>query len=514
LDFSALAPKDYGLTHDQWRPHQFETLEWAEQLATTGVLEAPTGSGKTALPKALSHNSKVISLVQHKQLQQRNYGEKYEFDVLYGKSNYPCVHPDNPDVSADACLYDGKMTQCDYYDECPYVIAREMAKNSFKASLNYSYWFTARWLRKHEFDYLVCDEGHNLSDQVLDFTGCTVDEFKRAKYGLPEFPNTHSVEEVVAWMVKAQSQLKAVSRQYQGFPKEIERIKRLNAKLEDTQNAIALNSKDWFVRSGVIRQQNPQLVAKPLTARYHFPSYFLSPRYKVILMSATIGDTETFTKELGMIAGSWESRRVPSVWEAKVRPVLIPDDCPKMNYKSTPQEKTHQALVIAREIKKYPADWCGVVHVSSKMMAKDLARMLSRFGLENRVWVPTEGISTEQVMKDWIVRKKKVAGSIAVAWAWWEGVDLTEERICIVAKVPFPSLGDEYESERMHYDGSFYLQRTAWDVEQGLGRSRRGEAEDYDINGERTQLVMIADGNWNRVKKYLSANLKESVVMI
>lgn len=78
-------PSEYGLEHEQWRPHQYETLDWAEHLEVSGILEAPTGSGKTALPKALSHNAKVISLVQHKQLQQRNYGEKYAFDVLYGK---------------------------------------------------------------------------------------------------------------------------------------------------------------------------------------------------------------------------------------------------------------------------------------------------------------------------------------------------------------------------------------------------------------------------------------------
>lgn len=341
-----------------------------------------------------------------------------------------------------------------------------------------------------------------------------MEEFKRAKYELPEFPNTSRVDEIETWMHGAIGELTRQGKKYREYPREMERIRRLSNKLRDTQDAIAMNAKDWFVRSGQVGQRNPQLVVRPLTARYHFGSYFIDSRYTVIMMSATIGDTETFTKELGLAPDDWTARVVPSVWEAKVRPVLIPDDCPKMNYRSTPQEKTKQALIIAREIKKVPSDWCGVVHVSSKQMARDLASLLSRFGLANRVWVPDEKSSTEQVMKDWQVRKQKVTGSIAIAWAWWEGVDLTEERICIVAKVPFPSLGDEYENERLHYDGSFYLQRTAWDVEQGLGRSRRGEAEDYDLNGDRTQLVMIADGNWNRVKKYLSRNLKESIVMI
>lgn len=512
------SPQDYGLGHDAWRPHQWETLEWGRSIAHggVGVLEAPTGSGKTALPAAISSRATVISLVQHKHLQQVNYGEKYGFDVLYGKSNYDCAHPGNLDIagnvqSAEACTYESNMLKCPYAAQCGYVIAREQAKESNRASLNYPYWFTARWLREHTFSYLVCDEAHNLSEQVLEFTGCTVNEFTRAKYGLPEFPQAYKVEGVIDWFDAASAVLDNAHKKYRGFPKEQEKVKRLGAKFDATLSAIETNASDWYVRSGARAHENPQLVARPLTARYHFAHYFLSPRYRLIAMSATIGDVPTFTKELGI--SEYESRRVPSVWDASVRPVIIPSDIPRMGYTSTVQEKTSQALRIAREIKKYPSDWSGVIHVSSKQGAKDLAALLARFGLQDRVWTPTEGRSTEQVAADWTIRKQKVSGSLAVAWAWQEGVDLTEERICIVAKVQFPSLGDDYEKARMSYDGQFYLQRTAWKVEQSLGRTRRGEAEDYNLNGEVSQLVMIADGNWTRVQKYLSQNLKDSIVV-
>lgn len=517
-ELSLESPQDYGLDHNAWRPHQRETLDWGRTIARggVGVLEAPTGSGKTALPAAISARATVISLVQHKHLQQVNYGEKYGFDVLYGKSNYDCVHPANLDIagniqSAEACIHESNMLKCPYASECPYVIARERAKESSHASLNYPYWFTARWLRTHTFSYLVCDEAHNLSEQVLEFTGCTVNEFIRAKYGLPSFPQAYRVQDVSEWFEDAIARLNTAHYKYRGYPKEQEKIKRLGAKLDATVCAMDVNASDWYVRSGQTLNTNPQLVARPLTARYHFAHYFLSPHYRLIAMSATIGDMPTFTKELGI--SEYESRRVPSVWDASVRPVIIPNDIPRMGYTSTSAEKTAQALRIAREVKKYPSDWSGVVHVSSKQGAKDLAVLLSRFGLSERIWVPTEGRSTEQVAADWTLRKQKVIGSLAVAWAWQEGVDLTEERICIVAKVQFPSLGDDYEKARMGYDGQFYLQRTAWKVEQSLGRTRRGEASDYNLNGEISQLVMIADGNWTRVKKYLSQNLKDSIVV-
>jgi len=93
-----------------------------------------------------------------------------------------------------------------------------------------------------------------------------------------------------------------------------------------------------------------------------------------------------------------------------------------------------------------------------------------------------------------------------------EGYDGLEEKITISAKTPFPGLGDEFERERMNYSGSMYLQRAAWKLEQSLGRTRRGREEDYDVEGERRGLVAIADGNWMRVKKYLSENFKEALV--
>jgi hypothetical protein len=55
------------------------------------------------------------------------------------------------------------------------------------------------------------------------------------------------------------------------------------------------------------------------------------------------------------------------------------------------------------------------------------------------------------------------------------------------------------------------LQRTAWKLEQGLGRTRRGRREDYDIDGV-NGYVAIADGGWSRVKKYLSKGLQEAIV--
>ena len=100
---------------------------------------------------------------------------------------------------------------------------------------------------------------------------------------------------------------------------------------------------------------------------------------------------------------------------------------------------------------------------------------------------------------------------IAIAWSWWYGVDLGNDRINITAKVKFPSLATDYARQRKDFDQEFYLQRTAWDVEQSSGRIRRGRTKDYDFEGNMAKLVAIVDGNIERVYDYLDENYRDAI---
>jgi len=136
---------------------------------------------------------------------------------------------------------------------------------------------------------------------------------------------------------------------------------------------------------------------------------------------------------------------------------------------------------------------------------------LNRWLADRLYLTPDEG-STVDKFNGWQQFRDAHVGALCVSWTFWEGVDLTAERICIVAKTPFPSTPPgSYEDRRMRYDGKLYLQRTAWMLEQGLGRTRRGEKSDYDLNGQSEQLVAIADGAYVKVKSYLSVSMQESL---
>jgi Rad3-related DNA helicase len=201
-------PADYGLPHQGWREHQQDAIHWAEGLDSTGILAAPTGSGKTALPAALSHDSRVVSLVRTKNLQREIYGNAYGFDVLFGRSNHPCHHPENfRGATAEDCLFGSAMFRCEHKDSCSYLIDKHTARGSKRASLNFAYALIGlkRW---PSFDYLVLDEAHLASETVLDFVGIKLHEGHRITWELPQFPRVgtpkpftqQAPDRIVAWL--------------------------------------------------------------------------------------------------------------------------------------------------------------------------------------------------------------------------------------------------------------------------------------------------------------------------
>jgi Rad3-related DNA helicase len=497
-------PKSYGLPHNEWRPKQHDSVLWGLDVKRNGLMEAPTGSGKTAVIRAIAATERVVALTRTLNLQVANYGQSYSFDVLKGRRHYPCAHPDLEGMPADECIYAGNMTKCAWSTRCKYRLQRDLVKRSKRASLNYWLYFFLRQ-KWEDFDYLAMDEAHDLSELTISLAGVTIRERDRLKWGLPQFPiimelsperqalygiAIHPYQDAIAWLVKCQAILRAryndLSRVVQGDPAKRKRLRQcelFGKKVASTLEALQNAPDDWYIKSGrKVGSWNgrpcPAFVAKPLTARHHFPRYFLGNGHKSILMSATIGDPGAFAEELGIAEFEW--RQLESVWAPETRPIHILN-VPRMSRSNTlkhPSAFEKQADAIAKAIRYCPEDWSGIIHVTRKAEAPAIAERLANRGLADRVYVPPEA-PTDQQMQAWQARKARVPNSIILAWDWWAGVDLLDEKICIAAKSPAPYLGDEFEQMRMEYSRKTYNWRTANVLAQGLGRTRRGRPEDY-----------------------------------
>lgn len=532
------SPRDYGLRHSKFRPHQFESIQWAldvkeeNGVAIPKVTEQPTGSGKSPIAVAISsqyQSTLVLTATRNLQNQYRN--ESRTVACLYGKANYKCVHPNaSPKTTVDQCLHYKAPGKCHMYAACPYYTARASAKKSSIAVFNYALWLTTgdQW----NPEYLIMDEAHNLSNVVLNFVGTTITDKTCKFWGLPDIPTIeapingviikrNTVEEArgvaLEWLNKCAGILSEAAEYNAPSELSIE-ADTLYHKIVSTVYAVELKSdiSHWYIRGGAGYRPEPVFMCRPLTARHDFKRLFLLGGWPSLSMSATMGDMNTYAKELGI--EKYEGRVVPNLWPPNTRPIRVLP-VPSMGHSSVSKDPglfDVQADAIAKAILDHPREWAGLILVTRKLEAKLLADRLSRRGLQDRMYIlpgyDGEYTPTEKQVAMLNERMNKVPNTICTSWSLWEGFDGTRQKICIVAKIPFPYMVDDYERERMEYDGSMFLQRTAWQLEQGLGRTRRGEKEDYDGDGIVRGLVAIADGSWVRVKKYLSESTREAIV--
>lgn len=539
-------PIDYNVPeHDEWRPHQLEAVQWGLEIGNFGILGACTGSGKSATAKAMTSSHKTVVLTRTKFLQDQ-YGALYNATILKGMNNYLCVHPDATPLAtcAECLMAEEGMHKCKYSTRCKYLNAKHDAIWARFCCTSYAYYMRSIGFRERcKATMLVLDEAHNVPEQVLDLCGTKITERRREYWGLPKFVNISSdsggdslilirrkpentVDKTINWLTECTDVLGKkqywLQKRAKDLPDNRKQARRCEYFIKElTMTIVSMRSCDqgWYIKSGpsalsIGLSSRPGFMARPLSARHHFGSIF-DGDHVTLAMSATVGNPQTLAEELGV--EEYVSRFVPSQWSPESRAVHVLD-VPRLGYKSTLDDYEAQADGIANALKELPKDWSGVIHVTRKSEAPLLADRLGHRGFANRVWIPPIGdgkggyLGTEGQITAWELTKKKMPGALMIAWQFWEGLNGLDEKICIVAKTPFPYLGDPYERARQRYSGKMYLQRTAWLLEQACGRTRRGREEDYDVPGERRGYVAIADSNWRRVQKYLSSTMRESLV--
>lgn len=527
-------PSDWGLPHDSWRPGSFEAVQWA--LNSHGhflLLQAPTGSGKSGIATAISQfKDKVVVLTYSKNLQHQ-YEDIYGWPLLMGKNNYPCVHDYAlADATAEDCFYEGEMSSCEARMECPYANAFWDAIASPRVCMNYALWLSIRNIIKKmklKYDLVVCDEAHLLPDLVLDWVGIQLTMERVFNHELPMIPKIpwdpnpigrESPQSLAHdWFQECLLVLQDRLNRTKGNRSQDLIVKRkanrMKIKLECVDQALTDNPSLWYINSGPLAcDGRPGLVVKPLTARLHFPGYFHEATVRqVLMMSATIGNPQVLSKELGIT--DYDYHVMPNQWPPESRPVYVIKGMPHMGNTSAKADAgifETQADYIAKFIQSYPDDWDGLILVTRKTEAKLLADRLTKRGLGRRVFPAPEASTIEQA-RIWEDRKKKVKGSLLITWNFWEGFDGIEEKMLVVTKVPFPRLGGvgTYERARTEHDKEFYRLQAGLTLEQGCGRVRRGIPGHYNSDGVERKAVLVADASVGMIKGVMSDGFKESI---
>lgn len=506
-------PTTYGLPFPEWWPNQVSMLEKVVNLDPGTVLfvEAPTGTGKSSCPAVVSHfRPHSTALVATRDLQQQ-YADlelgadpRRGFAPIWGRSHYECVHRPRVEEFLDMygfyptrveCKF-GKPRDCPDYYSCPYEVAKSIAASARCAVLNYHYAFYARWWRENCND-LFLDECHRVPRLLSDLVSVDVTESTRKKWNLPRFPiafggSKFAYGEVLRWTDAAMVALKYVGRDAR---RRIE-AKTLAERLFYFVNCLSdADVDDWYIESAT--RKGSGLRARPVLPRDYADSILDENARSTVLMSATIGDASVLASELGI--ERYESVTFPHIFPKENRPIIWMKDAPELHYKS-PQSDYDEQIELIKKVLRAHRGQKGIIHTVSWRHTKLLANALSGNSVE--IYVP-EG---ERVAS--VEEFKRMKGSVAaITPSWHEGLNFPDDeaRWCIIAKIPFMSLGDPVVKLRLKSKKGreWYYWNAALKTTQTPGRIVR-HLEDWGV-------TYVLDSNWSKVARFTPEWFRDAV---
>ncbi len=456
-----------------------EILEQFEQHDIV-FLDAPTGAGKTLIGEMVRRRVGGRSLyVCHGLGLQDQFARDFPYaNVLKGKANYPTQNEPFPQVTCADCTKtrDGEGCRwCDQPLECAYRMARGKALAGNLAVTNTAY-MLAEISGQHSGlagrDLVIIDEADTLEGILMGAVEFRVSSgmARRLRVDIPG-KAVHKPT-IVKWIRgeftrAVDDQRKRIKGQ--GLDQMRERA-RLNNMLERARVAAehiegGLWTRDY--RSGQL-----DLVLKPVKVDEFGPGRIWRHGNKWLLMSATIISPDEMADSLG-IEGSWGQVRVPMqfpVENRKIRAVPLTE----MNYNNRDQAWPEMARGIERVLELHPGERI-LVHTVSFALAEYLEREVKGGGRVKFRY--TSSKDRERVVEQF----KRTEAGVLFAPSVDRGFDFKgdEARVVVVAKIPFPSLGDRVVSERMRTEAGewWYSVQMVRTLVQMTGRGVRSETD-------------------------------------
>lgn len=481
---------------DELRPHQIAAIEETVGHFHTGkrmvVLDAPTGSGKTLIGESVrqlvagdGRSSYVCSSLT---LQEQFAADFPEAKVIMGRTNYPTEL--DADKTANDCL-GASCGFCTSTDNCPYQVAKHEAETAETAVLNSTYQLYAsnytRSFRKR--DLIVVDECDTLEGELMRFADIWIGEghARQVNMQLPKsgVRYTTLVEWLNEWAERAGRRTihvkdAASARQKRTWDGLVRNAKTVAADLHH-------NSDLW------VRQPHPRaLVMKPVTINRFAHDKLWSHGDRFLLMSATVISAQAMLRELGW-EEPWAEVKVPMTFPKENRRIVARGGI-DMAQKNRETAWPEMVAAVNQVLVEHPDDNV-LVHTVSYELAKYLH---DRCRSTAHAFITYEDSKVRADM----LERFRAAGEVGeraclFAPSMDRGVDLPDDlcRVQVVAKVPFPYLGDRQVSARMRLPGGqvWYSVETVRRLVQMTGRAVRGKddwAVTYVLDGQFKKNVL------------------------
>jgi len=461
-------PRDVGLPYPHWHEGQEQALQWLEdnwQQFHVLFLDAPTATGKSGVAYTVPKltDSDGYWATWSKKLQDQ--GATLGVPSIKGRSNFPCK--EGLDEGLDSC----EFKVCDDDDpaneepgrlalKCPFIQQFKTGANAPLTVLNYALLLQYLYHPKRPLPWrpwLIADEGDVLEDALAGYLDVTLDRIYLERIEFPvELPSDgRDLDKLMHWAEKARAPdvMDGVfdTRQRHAWRLVQDLAERTKSAIE---SEYILDDRDMVI---TLRVLWPLRHMKVLLNRFRH----------LLIMSATLGDIKAMAKEMVLGDSEWTSLAVPSAIPVDRR-LIYYAPVANLKHEATALDYERMADAIIKWGKEdYPRSR-GLVHVSSYNHARRLGQLLFARGLGYRVHIqdrpgPKPQAAWEASPDGVLV--SPVAGlglDLPYVFPWQ-----------VVAKLPYPGLGDKIVRMRLHDNPAWYDRKTSHKTVQMAGRVTR-----------------------------------------
>lgn len=511
-----ISPKVFNLPekYKKFRPGQ---LEIASKMATSSkfsyMLDAPTGVGKTMIAGTIQRivGKGILYVCTTKQLQDQVLHDFPYARTLKGRSNYVCLRFKNafPRITAEDCNHT-EVHPCELLGPCPYRVAKREALGAPIAVLNTAYFLTeANYIGGFSgYDHVVIDEFDTIEDILMSFIEVLITQKQLDSLEIPSPKYKTKFESWVDWAKEALKVLvprllsleQALEDSWQthdfGLIREAKYLSRLVGKLKFFVKEVDAS---WVWYPGTDRWS-----FKPVWIAKYSKRYIWDHMKKFYGISATILDPWQMARNIGLEHGSFDYKVLGSPFPKENRPVYF-DPVANVVRKTMDSALPKLAARITDILEKHKDDKVLIHTVSYKVMD-----YLKEHLDQSRVVTHTT-FNRAEVLENF---KADPRPRVLLSPSMDRGVDLPQEecRAIIIAKVPYPDLGDPQVNKRVYAskDGNnWYAHKTVSKIIQMAGRGVRSDT-DY-------AATYILDGQFGRLlkdnKRFFPPWFKEALVI-
>ena len=478
------------------------------------IVNAPTGSGKSLLPKTLANvvngpsenfkkcvdnysifgddgpdlmedeNFGVYALTITKALQDQYKNTFPDTGILKGQGNYQCGLDDSMTVDIAPCIYvKGLKQDCWKCNKCPYYNHRnEMLKSTF-SSLNYSMFFSLpSHLRKRKV--IVCDEGSELEDQLINLFTCEVDLpfLVKTNTEVSSFPMQETDQKVLAW---ATSLLRSVADNVENYKDLIKNEKRgidlskrrsEYTKLTNLQKSLETLIHTYYDAQYLIERIDKKIRFIPLKID-KLSKFIFDCAEHVVIMSATIIDPVNFCKNLGIT--DYEYIEVSTGFDPEKAPIYVMVK-QKLNFGNLKDMLPKLATQVAGLLEEHKNEK-GIIHTHTQYITDYIKDNVH----SSRLLCRAPGVRNEELLD---MHEQSPHATVLVSPSMTYGVDLHGDLATfqILLKAPWLPTKEIRVEKMMKLDKSWYTNKMLCTLVQACGRGIRSlddECITYILDG-------------------------------